>query len=136
MAYGFLAFIYTEKGMYDESIEPTCKAEVLLNIETTESCERQAADLRQALKTGGSTGFWRKTLEIELKYHERGITSAVGVADAYARLGDEEHAFEWLEKAFAERENALTYLKIDTSFDKLRSDPRFKDLLRRIGLPQ
>lgn len=122
--------------MYEEAIEPTCKAEVLLNLETVESCERQAADYRGALKAGGHAGFWRKVLEVHLKYHERGIASAVSVAGIYARLGDKEHTFEWLEKAFAERENDITYLKIDTSFDSVRSDPRFQDLMQRIGLPK
>jgi tetratricopeptide (TPR) repeat protein len=134
LPYGFLAIMYAERGMYEESIELRCKGEVLFNIETVESCERKNADFRQALKTGGATGFWRKTLEYDLKYYERGIGSAVAVAGDYARLGEKERAFEWLEKAFAEHDNDITYLKVDTSFDNLKSDPRFQDLLRRVGL--
>ncbi len=136
MPYQFLAFMYAEKGMYEESIEPACKGEVLFNIETVESCERKNADMRQALKTGGATGFWRKTLEYDLKYYERGIGSAVAVAGDYAQLGEKERAFEWLEKAFTEHDDDITYLKVNTSFNSLKSDPRFQDLLRRIGLPQ
>ncbi len=134
--YSFLAFIYVERGMYEESIELRCKGEVLLNIETVESCEQKVADFRQALKTGGATSFWRKTLENDLKYYERGIGSAVFVASGYARLGEKEQAIEWLEKAFAEHDNDITYLKVETSFDSLKSEPRFQDLLRRVGLPQ
>jgi tetratricopeptide (TPR) repeat protein len=131
--YSFLAIMYAEKGMYEESIELRCKGEVLLNIETAESCEQKVADFRQALKTGSATSFWRKTLEYDLKYYERGIGSAVAVAASYARLGEKEQAFEWLEKAFAEHDNEITYLKIETAFDKVKSDPRFPDLLRRVG---
>jgi len=122
--------------MYEESIELGCKAQVLMNIETAESCKQQAAEFRQAIKTGGATGFRRKTLEYDLKRYERGIGSAVSVAASYARLGEKELAFEWLEKAFAEHDNEITYLKVDTAFDNLKSDSRFQDLLRRIGLPQ
>jgi hypothetical protein len=43
--------------------------------------------------------------------------------------------FAWLETAFRERTDFMTYLKVDPEFDNLRSDPRFQDLLRRIGLP-
>jgi hypothetical protein len=49
-------------------------------------------------------------------------------------LGEKEQAFEWLEKAYEERSSALVYLKVDPSFDSLRDDPRFTDLLRRIHL--
>jgi serine/threonine-protein kinase len=136
LPYSFLAIMCAEKGMYEESIELRCKGEVLLNIETAESCEQKIADFRQVLKTRGATGFWGKTLEYDLKYYERGIGSAVAVDGNYAQLGEKERAFEWLEKAFAEHDNAITYLKIDTAFDNVKSDPHFQDLLRRIGLPQ
>jgi hypothetical protein len=57
------------------------------------------------------------------------------VARIYARLGDETQALEWLEKAYQERDVFLCNLKVGPSFDPLRSNPRFQDLLRRVGLP-
>jgi serine/threonine protein kinase/Flp pilus assembly protein TadD len=51
-------------------------------------------------------------------------------------LGETDEAFRWLEKAFADRSDYLVYLGREPAFDKLRADPRFKDLVRRIGLPQ
>jgi hypothetical protein len=55
----------------------------------------------------------------------------------YADLGEKEQAFEWLEKAYEERSSALVHLGngLVCTCDVLRSDPRFADLLRRIGLP-
>ena len=55
----------------------------------------------------------------------------------YADLGEKEQAFEWLEKAYEEHSSALVHLGDGTACtcDALRSDPRFADLLRRIGLP-
>jgi len=54
---------------------------------------------------------------------------------AYAGLGDKEQAFAWLEKAYQERRDLMVALNIDPLVDPLRSDPRFQDLVRRVGLP-
>ena len=56
------------------------------------------------------------------------------IAADYAMLGETDKAFEWLDKAFREGPN-LMYLKVDDNFEALRSDPRFQELARRIGLP-
>jgi hypothetical protein len=57
------------------------------------------------------------------------------VALTYAALGDKDKAFLWLEKALAEHSSVMTSLKFWSLFDPLRSDPRFVDLLNRVGLP-
>lgn len=62
--------------------------------------------------------------------------SAFDVAVIYAGLGEKDTAFVWLEKAAAERSTFLAYSKWEPRLDPLRSDPRFKQLLTRIGLPQ
>jgi len=54
---------------------------------------------------------------------------------AYAGLGDKEQAFAWLEKAYRERRDLMVVLNIDPLVDPLRTDPRFQDLVRRVGLP-
>lgn len=53
----------------------------------------------------------------------------------YAGLGEKEQAFACLEKAFAQHDAGLTELKKEVPFDDLRSDPRFRELMRRVGLP-
>lgn len=50
-------------------------------------------------------------------------------------LGEKDQAFTFLEKAFQERNSLLIYLKLEPELDPLRSDARFADLLRRVGLP-
>jgi serine/threonine-protein kinase len=62
--------------------------------------------------------------------------SPFGIAMIYAGLGQQDQAFAWLEKAYTERDSSLTNLKADPKSDSLRSDPRFTDLLRRMGIPQ
>ena len=54
----------------------------------------------------------------------------------YIGLGDKDQAFVWIEKAYQERSNFVTYLRVVPLVDSLRSDPRFSDLIRRVGLPQ
>jgi TolB-like protein/DNA-binding winged helix-turn-helix (wHTH) protein/Tfp pilus assembly protein PilF len=71
-----------------------------------------------------------RVLELE-KQHSYNPTMA---ATAYLGLGDKEKALEWLGKAYQQRSNELTKLKVDPIFDPLRNDPRFQDLLRRVGL--
>ncbi|MFN2394002.1 MAG: hypothetical protein ABR566_18835 [Pyrinomonadaceae bacterium] len=58
------------------------------------------------------------------------------VANIYAALGDKEKAFAELEKAFAERDWELHRLKVDPLMDSLRDDPRFKEMLKRLNLPE
>jgi hypothetical protein len=60
--------------------------------------------------------------------------SAVGIANVYVALGQTENAFEWLERAYEQREYILTTLNVSPAFDPIRGDPRFEDLLRRVGL--
>jgi TolB-like protein/DNA-binding winged helix-turn-helix (wHTH) protein/Flp pilus assembly protein TadD len=58
------------------------------------------------------------------------------IAIVYTELGDKDQTFVWLEKAFEGREHDLAYSNVWPMFDSVRSDPRFEDLVRRIGLPQ
>jgi hypothetical protein len=58
------------------------------------------------------------------------------VASYYARLGDKEQTLARLQKGYEERDFRMTLLSVAFEFDYLRSDPRFKELLRRIGLPE
>jgi hypothetical protein len=53
----------------------------------------------------------------------------------YSHLGDTENAFAELETAYAERDEEMTNLAIEPQFDPLRSDPRFRDLEQRVGIP-
>jgi len=54
----------------------------------------------------------------------------------YAGLGEQDEAFRWLEKGYEQRSSGMPYLTTDPFWYAMRSDPRYADLLRRIGLPQ
>jgi Tfp pilus assembly protein PilF len=65
----------------------------------------------------------------------QGYASPFQIAAIYAGLGEKDLAFEWLEKAYAERTGWMVHIKWDPRLATLRSDPRFQDLVRRVGLP-
>lgn len=68
------------------------------------------------------------------KRKQAGYVPAAAFVNAYLGLGDKEEAFVWLEQGYQEHSNILQWLKVHPYFDPLRDDPRFKDLLRRVGL--
>jgi tetratricopeptide (TPR) repeat protein len=76
----------------------------------------------------------RRALEkLEQLNRSQQIDPAV-IAWAYIAVGDKDQALAWLEKAYTQHSSALTTLKVEPGYDPLRSDPRFQNLLRRVGL--
>lgn len=77
-----------------------------------------------------------KTVGLVAKRGRCRATGVLHLLKRYAALGDQEKAFASLEKAFTERDFQLTSLKVEPGYDLLRADPRFQDLMGRVGLPQ
>jgi len=88
---------------------------------------------KEIMKTFETSGY-RAFLKRDAEYHEAQQNYNYAAGD-YAMLGDKDAAFADLNKAFSNRAGVL-FIKVDPDFDNLRSDPRFADLLQRIGLPQ
>lgn len=88
----------------------------------------------QALARAGRTGEAREALGRLLERESRTYVPPAPVAFAFAALGDTETAFAWLERGFAERSTVMAYLGLYRFVDPLRGDPRFADLLRRMGI--
>ena len=122
---------YEQKGMFDDAIAETEKLIPLRREERPEDIDA----LRRAYRMSGAKGYWRLRLGSVQEQSKHHYVSPSFVASIYASMGEKEQAFSWLEHAYAERDNWLTFLKVDPRFDTLRLDPRFRDLLRRIGLP-
>jgi serine/threonine protein kinase/predicted Zn-dependent protease len=83
----------------------------------------------------GRTEEARKILQEAESVWKPGDPLSHFIAAAHARLGEKDAAFEWLERAFQERETFLVYFKVHPLFEGLRGDPRFDALVKRIGIP-
>ena len=93
-----------------------------------------AAELKQAYAKSGYTGALRARIARQSDATNLDLYYPMEVALDYVRLGDKDKAFLWLERCYRER-SGLVFLKVDPALDPLRSDPRFTDLLRRLGFP-
>jgi Tfp pilus assembly protein PilF len=121
---------YDRKGMYKEAISEWQKAFVL------DGDPRSADLIEKAYVLSGYDGAIRAWLNDLITQSTHGYVSAFSVATLYARLGEKDHALEWLEKAYQARDADMVDSGTEPSFDSLHSDPRYADLLRRVGLPQ
>jgi len=92
------------------------------------------AALKKATETSGYQGYFRTRLEQLLAKSKTGYVSPYDLADTYVRLGDKEQALHWLNVAYQERSPYLANLQIEPRLDSLRPDPRFQELVERVGL--
>jgi tetratricopeptide (TPR) repeat protein len=76
-----------------------------------------------------------KVIEQLKEQSKRKYVAPYDIALVYIGLGDKDQAFAWLEKGYQAHSNDMSNLKADPTFDPLRSDPRFQDLLRRMNFP-
>lgn len=90
--------------------------------------------LRRAYREGGRDGFYRERLKLVLAQRS-GFDNTLNIAETYAILGDADAAFAMLEEAYRLRISRLTQFHQWPPLDLIRDDPRFEDLVRRIGLP-
>ena len=130
MTHIYLGWAYEAMGKYEEAIR----------------CYLRSNELGGGLKYGdigmaccyalmGKREEARKILNNIIEYSKGNYVSSVAISGVFAALGEKNQVFAWLEKAFRERDPfLLSYVKNLHRFDPVRSDPRFTDLMRRIGL--
>jgi len=129
LAHGQLALLYATTGQRKECIE---------ECEFALASGQGAAFIRLQVASAyivlGESDPRRLLEELEKNWKPDGLSS-VFIASIHAYRNEKDVAFEWLEKAFQEHASFLTYLKIVRYFDNLHGDPRFDDLVKRIGIP-
>jgi tetratricopeptide (TPR) repeat protein len=128
-----LSDAYWKKRMYSQAIE---EYEVGSQLSGDRNDSELASAMEQGLRSAGWKGALGKGIEASLAQRKTGDSSAYTIATVYAELGDKKQAFQWLNTAFQEHDQGLLDLKTDSSFDPIRSDPRFAELVRKVGLPQ
>jgi TolB-like protein/DNA-binding winged helix-turn-helix (wHTH) protein/tetratricopeptide (TPR) repeat protein len=131
-----LYMLYAKKGMRQESIQELEQAMMLYGLPEV------AANLRRAFANSGYSGAMREYAK-QLEYLDatKKLSMPVNLAEVYAILGDQDRAFYWLEQAYIHRDVVtpgadVDFIKSDPMLVSLRSDPRFADLLHRLGLQQ
>jgi len=124
-----LGWTYEAMGKYEEAVRCYLRAKEVGG--TLKSSDLNIAGCYALM---GKREEARKILNNVIENSKENYVSSKYIASVFLALGEKEQGLAWLEKAFRERDPGLLWLKTDHTFDRVRSDPRFADLLRRIGL--
>jgi Flp pilus assembly protein TadD len=131
--YTFLAASYEQKGMFEEAMAASRRA---VTVTQGPPKAHAMAGLAHIYAVSGRKTEARNILAELQTLSERKYVPATDTALIYAGLGEKDKSFAWLDKAYEEHSFTLSNVKVEPRFDALHSDPRFADLLRRIGLAQ
>jgi len=132
-----LGMAYLRKGMFPEAVSNLQRAVDMLTYDPAEPI--YLANLAYAYAAAGQRSkamdLLRRVKEIEAedKYVEAGRYG--GLYHLYLALGEKDEALAWLEKAYKAKSSTLLYMRCWPEFERLRADPRFADLVRRVGIP-
>ncbi len=129
LAHLWLGFALQEKGLFTEAETAYEKAKALSG-----GTPITIASLGHLYAVSGRREKAETVLKELFELSRKRYVSSYYIAVIYAVLGDKDRAFDWLERGFKERAQALVFLKVDPHVDPLRSDPRFTALLRKVGL--
>jgi len=131
-AHNTLATAYLLTGKYEQFLEEWEKA-ANLSKDANDIAVAQAA--KREYPKSGYRGALKSALALQQEQAKRIYVDPAWIAGQYALLGEKDLAFVWLEKAYTEKSGFIgSNLKIHPFFDSLRSDPRYADLLKRMGL--
>lgn len=130
VSYWRLAMIYAQKEMYNEAIAATQNMKKLLGGEDP----LFLTTLGYIYSLSGKRDGAKKVLNELSELSKHGYISSMRIALIYMGLEQKDQAFKWLEKAYEERDFWMTLIKVAPPLDRLRSDPRFKILLKKMNL--
>lgn len=127
----FLGRAFEAKGMHDQAVEEYSKAAALSGV-PSETINR----MKETYTKSGWNAYVQMNLDQMLVQSQRRPLPAFVIGGFYARLGNRNETIRWLEKGYEDRDFRMTLLSVAFEFDSFREDPRFKELLRRVGLPE
>lgn len=130
LAHYCLGLVLQQLGRFEDAVEHLQKA-----LETVRQGAMIQAELGRAYALWGKKDEARTILQALERISEERYVPAYSLAEAYAGQQDRERTLLWLERANEERSSRMVFLNVDPAFDALRSDPEFRDLLRRTKLP-
>lgn len=126
----FLGRAYEAKGMYDDAVKSYTRASELGTV-----FKDILVKTNDVYKKSGWKAYVQFNLD-QLVVNAPQRFPSFFIATFYAKLGRDDEALRWLEKGYEERDFRMTLLSVAFEFDRLRSDPRFRELVRRMGLPE
>jgi len=129
-AFSMLSSVYSAKGMYDEWLAAAQSYYSMIGIPQAEEA------LASGYAEGGYRAAARRLGDTLTALRSVRHFSPVGIAESYLIAGENSRALDWLERGLEEHAAGMPYLSADPLYDPLRGDPRFRDLLRRMGLPE
>jgi TolB-like protein/DNA-binding winged helix-turn-helix (wHTH) protein/Flp pilus assembly protein TadD len=129
LALWFLGFSFIGEGKPQDAIPPLERA-VAISHESPGAIGILARAYGHA---GRRSDAFRLIHDLERR-RQKGYVPSAPFVQAYVGLGDYDKAFAWLERAYQEKSNILQWIKVEPFPDAMRNDPRFADLLRRVGL--
>jgi TolB-like protein/Flp pilus assembly protein TadD len=131
MTHWALGNVYVKKEMYKEAI-----AEYKIAIPLSGDSPDETASLGYVYAISGRNEEALKIVDDLKERSKRSYISPTLIAFVYIGLGEKDEAFEWLDKAYTGQDFLLVLLNAEPMFDNIRSDSRFKELTRRVALPQ
>jgi TolB-like protein/Tfp pilus assembly protein PilF len=131
VAHQRLGSAYEQKGMFPEAIAEFQKA-----VNSSGRVQLAVSSLAHAFALAGNRAEAEKLLAELRERSTREYVSSYLIAEIYIALGEKEEAFKSLEKAYAERSIDLVLAKVDPRLDPLRDEPRFQELLKKLGFPE
>lgn len=125
-----MSVMYEQLGMHSEAVEEFLEDGRMRGFLTPEEIEA----LRKSFKVSGWHRYVRMRLELMEEKSKREYLAPTILAGIYALAGEKDLAFAWLEKAIDSHDGWVSLIKIQPAYDSLRTDPRYKSLLRRMNL--
>ena len=124
--------MYWIEGKFPEALAEERKAAVLASLPEQ---VRDADEVAAVFAKSGLTAASRRSAQLSARKYHGGDVDAFHIAIQYGTARDKEKALEWLHRAVSGKGSNDWFSLRDPAFDFLREDPRYRDLLRRVGLP-
>src|SRR5262245_2863044 len=126
-----LGWVHEQQGRYEEAI-----AELQKGFDLSGGESEMAGALGHAYAVAGKRGEAEKLIGALQERSKRQYVAPIDIALIHLGLRSMNAAFEWLDKSYEDRSTWLTWIKVDPRFDEIRDDPRYRDLIRRMKIPE
>jgi len=129
----YLAEIYLNGKDYPNYLSESKKVAVLRHDSMAQAIVNAA---EKGFAARGRQGMWQSMMPVQKKFYRQGSLSPYSLAQTYAQLGENQEALNYVREAYDKRDAAIIFMTNDRSFDGLRENPSFRDLLARSSQPR